>query len=209
MIRKQIIGTVLTLIVLLGLFVLLAERSNSDNYYATPSGISAMEPVYYSIGVAVFFITLVIGAIFFRDNKCLYWTASWSVTSMLVGILALWTVALYFLTPKQSEWAGMAQFSIYYLAGCIFNQSAVLLAVLAFCTLKQVKKKLLSVVCWFCLIFNSAIVVLYIAVGVVLCIILDPITGILFGILPNTLPLGVAVPLILLILKEEKAPVIN
>ena len=198
------------LLVLLGLFVLLAERSNnSDNYYGVPSGISAMEPVYYSIGVAVFFITLVIGAIFFRDNKCLYWTASWSITSVLVGILALWTVVLYFLTPKQSEWAGMAQFCIYYLAGCIFNQSAVLLVVLAFCTFKQVKKKLLSVVCWFCLIFNSTIVVLYIAVGVVLCIILDPITGILFGILPNTLPLGIAVSLILLILKEKKAPVIN
>ena len=196
------------LLVLLGLFALLAERSNSDNYYGVPSGISTMEMFYYSIGVAVFFIALATGAIFFRDNKWLYWTASWSVTSVLVGILALWTVVLYFLTPQQSEWAGIAQLYIYYLASCIFNQSAVLLAVLALCTARQVKKKLLSVICRFCLIINSAIVVLYLIGGVVLCI-MDPVSGILFGILPNILPLGFAVPMILLILKEKKALVIN
>lgn len=202
MIRRQIICTILTLLVLLGLFVLLAERSNSDNYYGIPSGISSMEVPYYLIGIGIYFVALVTGAIFFRDNKWLYWTACWSVTSVLVGILALWTVALYFSTPKQSEWAGMFQLYSYYIAGCLFNQSAVLFAVLSLLTARQVKNKLLSVFCGFCLVINSAIVVLYL-IGIAM------FTDILFGILHNILPLGIAVPLILLVLKEKKAPVIS
>ena len=202
MIRRQIIGTLLTLIVLSGLFGLLILKNNN---YALGLSPFTIEIFCYFIGVSVFLIVLIIGGVVFRKKNKAYWGLSWSVISLFSGLLSLWALVLS-MNPTQNEWAGLIQMITYYLIGCLLSQTAVLIAFLAFYTIQQMKKRQLLLIILFCGVLDLAFVILYIVCGITMYFKdIEIYRRILFGTLPNTIPLCIAIPLIWIILREKKA----
>jgi len=193
--RKQIIGSVLISLDILGLFILVREKGYYD------SGVYGFseEMFHCFVGIVVFLVSVVIGALIFRKRKLIYWSMTLCVTSITVGLLGLWALLLT-MHPTEESWGAFAQSLIYCIIGILLSHTAVLLAVLAWSISRELRGKLLSWFKLFCLFFNSVIVSLFILTAT--CYFVDG--GVFRGILFNTIPLCITIPLILFILKKKK-----
>jgi hypothetical protein len=204
--KKQIIGCILILFAILEMLAIEMQRSM---YKCGVYGFTE-EIFHFLTGVFVFLAVLAAGAVVFRGQKRGYWSISWGITSIIVGILALWTFILSE-NPTESEWGGLAQSTIYYAIGSLQGQTAVSLAVLALCTSRRLRSRFLLMFAFSCLFLSSVIMLIYIGRLILISISIGSISGTTFrGFLSlilcnlfNIVPLGVVVSLILFILKEK------
>jgi len=193
--RKRIIGSVLISLGIIELFILVREKS----YYDLGIYGFSEDMFHCIVGIVVFLVSVVIGALIFRKRKLIYWSVTLCVTSITTGLLGLWALLLT-THPTEESWGAFAQSLIYCTIGILLSHTAVLLSVLAWSISRELRRRLISCLTLFCLLFDSVIVCLFILN--VTCYFVD---GSIFrGILFNTVPLCVTIPLILFILKKKR-----
>jgi hypothetical protein len=199
MIKKQIIGFVLILLAILSLSIFLLEKSDFDfkGYTFT------IEMFYGIFGICIFCVFWAVGAFIKQKMELVYWSIFWGITSIIAGTLSLWEFILS-INPTAESWAGLAQQCIYYLTGIPLSQIAVLLATLGWQISRDVKNKILSWFTLFCLTLTSIGILPFIIIPILLLFHEGGDRAGFLGILVNTLPLLITIPLLLSILKKTE-----
>lgn len=204
MLKKQIIGLILVLFIILELTAFEVHRSSYEIFAYSVYGITA-ETFFSLIGSIVFLMMFAAGALIWRKKLLIYSSISWSLISGILGIIAFWTLSLA-MDEIYDGIQGHAPSILYYVIGSLQSQTAISLAVLALCASRESKSQFLSVFTRFCLIFSWAVLLVYI--GYIIFCYPHSIRQ-CFCILFDTVPISVIIALMLFILKEKKVlPVI-
>jgi hypothetical protein len=199
MVKKQIIGFVLTVLAISSLSIFLWYKSDFDlgGYTFT------IEMFYCLVGICIFCVFWSIGAFIKQEKERAYWSIVWCITSIIVCSLSWWEFILS-RNPTADSWSGLAQSCIYYLTGIPLSQIAVLLAVLGQRISSEVKNKTASRFMLLCLVFTSVGILPYILLPIFVFFSEGGTKFGLIGLSANIVPLLITIPLLLLILKKDR-----